>query len=154
VLTAFIVAAITGALVSEQRDWRPWELVGLLLVLAIGSDVLTVEIRAVRISGSFLAIVLAMALLGPAPAAVIGATSAAVDALMSRRRWDLAIYNIANYTVFPIVGGLLLETTVGEVAAGRGEGLTFALAVLITFMITNFLNFWMVAVVNALNGLG
>ena len=44
----------------------------LLFVLAVGSDVLTVEVRKVRISGSFLAIVLAMALLGPAPAVAIG----------------------------------------------------------------------------------
>ena len=39
----------------RSRDWQPIELVGLLLVLAIGSDMLTVEVRGVRISGSFLA---------------------------------------------------------------------------------------------------
>lgn len=152
VLAAFTVAAIVAALVSEARDWAPWELVGLLLVLAIGSDMLTVEVRSVRISGSFLAIVLAMALLGPTPAAVIGAASAAIDALASRRRWDLAINNVANYTIFPLIGGLILEGAVGEIAPGGSEGLSFSLAVLIVFMLTNFLNFWMVAALNALIG--
>jgi putative nucleotidyltransferase with HDIG domain len=154
VLAAFVVAASTAAAVSEVRDWKPWELVGLLLVLAIGSDMLTVEMRSVRISGSFLAIVLAMALLGPTPAAVIGASSAAIDALVSRRRWEIAINNVTNYTIFPVVGGLLLEATLGGDARGRADGLNFALAVLIVFMLTNFLNFWMVAVLNGLIGKG
>ena len=62
---------------TELRDWEPIELVLLLLVLAIGSDILTIEFRGIRISGSFLALVLAMALLGPAPAAVIGVVATA-----------------------------------------------------------------------------
>ena len=158
-LAAFAVAVSTAVLVSHAADWQPWELFGLLLVLAIGSDMLTVEVRSVRISGSFLAIVLAMALLGPTPAFVIGVTSAAIDALVSRRRWDLAIYNITNYAIFPIVGGLLLEAAIGHVAPGvhtpgSHDGLSFALAVLVVFMLTNFLNFWMVAALNALIGKG
>ena len=152
VSTALLVAVITGAVASDAQDWQPWELFGLLLVLAIGSDMLTVEVRHVRVSGSFLAIVLAMALLGPTPAAVIGASSAAIDALMSRRRWDHAINNVTNYAIFPLVGGLFLEATVGEVVPGNTDGLSFALAVLIVFMVTNFLNFFMVAALNALDG--
>ena len=57
-------------------------------MLAIGSDVLTVEIRGLRISGCFIAIVLAMALLGPIPAAVIGVGSSAFDSCIHRRSWD------------------------------------------------------------------
>jgi len=140
--------------VSEARDWTPWELFGLLFVLAIGSDMLIVEVRSFRVSGSFLAIVLAMALLGPTPAAVIGAGSVALEALISRRPWDKAINNVTNYAIFPLVGGLLLEVSVGEVAAGEADGLWFAFAVLLIFMVTNFLNFAMVAVLNSLIGKG
>jgi putative nucleotidyltransferase with HDIG domain len=152
VLAAFAVAATVGVSVSETRDWMPWELCGLLFVLAIGSDMLIVEVRSFRVSGSFLAIVLAMALLGPAPAAVIGAGSVALEAMISRRPWDKAINNVTNYAIFPLVGGLILEGTVGEVAAGDADGLWFAFAVLLVFMLTNFLNFFMVAVLNALIG--
>jgi putative nucleotidyltransferase with HDIG domain len=154
VLGAFMAAAIAAAFASEARDWQPWELFGLLLVLAVGSDMLTVEVRSVRISGSFLAIVLAMALLGPTPAAVIGASSAAIDALVSRRRANLAIFNITNYAIFPLVGGLLLEVVAGEPTTGKTDGVFFALAVLVTFMLTNVLNFSMVAALNALIGKG
>jgi len=142
---------MVGIATSEARDWHPWELFALLLVLAIGSDMLIVEVRSFRVSGSFLAIVLAMALLGPAPAAVIGASSVALEALVTRRRWETALNNITNYAIFPLVGGLLLEASVGEAhAGGTDDGLWFAFAVLVVFMITNFVNFLIVAVLNAL----
>ena len=76
---ALLAAAVaTAAVTSTSADWYPLELVGLLFVLAVGSDMLTVEVRGVWISGSFVALVLAMALLGPAPAAAIGAGSALI----------------------------------------------------------------------------
>ena len=40
----------------------------------------------------------------------------------------------------------MIEPMVGEVAAGGEDGLGFALVVLVVFMVTNFLNFAMVAV--------
>ena len=80
---------------SEARDWQPVELVLLLLVLAIGSDILTIEFRGIRISGSFLALVLAMALLGPAPAAAIGVVATAIDAVLYRRPWHRNLSNLA-----------------------------------------------------------
>ena len=70
---------------ARRGTGRPIELVLLLLVLAVGSDVLTIEFRGIRISGSFLALVLAMALLGPAPAAAIGVAATAIDAMLYRR---------------------------------------------------------------------
>ena len=82
-LSAAVTVAIAAS--TEARDWQPIELVLLLLVLAIGSDVLTIEFRGIRISGSFLALVLAMALLGPAPAAAIGVLATAIDAVLYRR---------------------------------------------------------------------
>ena len=62
------VAITVSVMTSTAADWYPIELVVLLFVLAVGSDLLTVEVRGIRVSGAFLAIVLAMALLGPAPA--------------------------------------------------------------------------------------
>ncbi len=67
---------------------------------------LTVEVRSVRISGSFLALVLAMALLGPAPAAVIGVEQRARRRDASRAPvWDRALTNVVVYAIFPLVGG-------------------------------------------------
>ncbi len=69
------VAIAVSVMTSTAADWYPIELVVLLLVLAVGSDLLTVEVRGIRVSGAFLAIVLAMALLGPAPAVAMGILS-------------------------------------------------------------------------------
>ena len=42
------------------------------------------ELRGLRVSGAFLAVVLAMALLGPAPAVAIGCGRTLVDACVAR----------------------------------------------------------------------
>jgi putative nucleotidyltransferase with HDIG domain len=130
---------------SEAQDWAPVELVLLLLVLAIGSDVLTIEFRGIRISGSFLAVVLAMALLGPVPAAAIGAGATLIDAALFPRPWHRNLTNLAVWVWFPIVGGLIMDATVGKAAPGSENAFSFAGLVLLVFMITNFLNFVMAA---------
>jgi putative nucleotidyltransferase with HDIG domain len=140
-----LFAAIVVAATSEARDWAPIELVLLLLVLAVGSDALTIEFRGIRISGSFLALVLAMALLGPAPAAAIGVVATLIDAIMFRRPWHRNLMNLAVWVWFPIIGALVVEGWAGEAAPGTEDALGFAGLVLLVFMITNFLNFVMVA---------
>jgi putative nucleotidyltransferase with HDIG domain len=143
---AILALAVSAAIMANQAaDWHPFELVMLLFVLAVGSDMLTVEVRGVRISGAFLALVLAMALLGPAPSALIGGVSALIDALVSRRSLARAVNNIVTWSTFPVVGGLMVDFAVGSAAVDTSEALSFAGVVLATFMVTNFLNFVMVA---------
>ena len=60
-------------------------LVGLIALLVLGSDILVLDAKRFRIGGSFTGLVLAMALLGPAPAALLGLASALVDALRRAR---------------------------------------------------------------------
>jgi putative nucleotidyltransferase with HDIG domain len=140
-----LIAAATAALSSHSADWQPIELVGLLFVLAVGSEALTIEVRGVRMSGSFLALVLAMALLGPAPAAAIGVGSVIFDAIAVRRSFLGAVANVAIYATFPLVGGLMMQAFAGDVHAGEADALWFAALVLVVFMFTNALNFLMVA---------
>jgi putative nucleotidyltransferase with HDIG domain len=144
-LAMLIVATVVVAMTSEARDWAPIELVMLLLVLAIGSDMLTIEFHGIRISGSFLAVVLAMALLGPAPAAAIGTGATVIDAMLFRRPWRGNLANLAVWSWFPIAGALLMEATMGEAAPGTENAFTFAGVVLVVFMITNLLNFILTA---------
>src|SRR4051812_35466549 len=58
----------------------------LLLLIAAGSEAFTVRLRGARVSGSFAALVLAMALLGPLPAAGIAVGAALFDGVISSRR--------------------------------------------------------------------
>jgi putative nucleotidyltransferase with HDIG domain len=144
-LAMLILATVGAVATSEARDWAPVELVLLLLVLAVGSDALTIEFRGIRVSGSFLALVLAMALLGPAPAAAIGAGSAVIDMAVSRRPWHRALMNVAVWTAFPLIGGLIIEAWFGETRPGSENAVVFSALVLLTFMLTNLLNFVLVA---------
>jgi putative nucleotidyltransferase with HDIG domain len=138
--TAIVVACLT----SSSADWQPIELVALLFILAVGSDVLSVELRGVRVSGAFLAIVLAMVLLGPAPAVAIGLVSALIDAVLSRRPVDRALNNVATYAAFPLVGALMMDVMMPD-GSVHHDGIWFPATVLLVFMTTNFLNFVMVA---------
>src|SRR3954471_5088239 len=94
-LAMLLAAGLVAVATTEARDWSPIELVLLLLVLAVGSDVLTIEFRGIRVSRPARALVLRLALRGPSPAAVVGAASAVIDAVVSRRPWHRALMNIA-----------------------------------------------------------
>jgi putative nucleotidyltransferase with HDIG domain len=139
------LAVLAAALMSSAAAWEPTDLVLLLFVLAVGSDLLSVELRGMRVSGAFLAIVLAMALLGPAPAAAIGAASILIDSALSRQRWDLLLANVATFTAFPVVGGLAILVVTGGTAPGAEDALGFAAVVFLVFMLTNALNFSLIA---------
>jgi putative nucleotidyltransferase with HDIG domain len=142
--TAVLVAvALVAAWTSESAHWHPIGIVALLLAFAIGSDILIVEFRSIRICGAFLAVVLAMVTLGPAPAAAIGGLSALTDAVISKRQWEGAVNNVVTWATFPLVGGLLFEALVGDAAGTSWLG--YSAAVVAVFMLTNTLNFLMVA---------
>ena len=143
--TALLAAAVcVAALTSKAADWQPLELVVLLFSLAVVSDMLTVEFRGVRVSGSFMAIVLAMVLLGPAPAAAMGASASLVDAILSRRSLDRALNNVVTWAVFPLAGGLMVDA-LADHGVLRDRPLGLAVTVVAVFMATNILNFLMVA---------
>ena len=119
-----VVAVVVAALTSTADDWEPPALVAVLLALALATDLFAVSHGGQRISGSFLALVLAAALLGPAPATAIGIAAVLFDHLRARNPVPLLIANLATFATFPLVGGLLIEWAdvapdVGRVPAAR-----------------------------------
>jgi putative nucleotidyltransferase with HDIG domain len=139
-----LVAAASGAaLTSRAEDWAPLTLVGLLFVLAAGSELLNVEIiRDLRLSGSFVAFVLAMALLGPAPAATLMSACMLIDAVVTRSTFDRMLINVGTFAAVGLLGGLAMQT-LGD--PGYEDPLWFAAAVFGLFMGANTLNFLMIA---------
>jgi putative nucleotidyltransferase with HDIG domain len=133
---------IAAVLLSDSSQWRPAELVGLLAVLVVGSDFLTLHAKRFRISGSFLGLVLTMAVLGPAPAVALGLAAACVDAVRGRTRGSYLISNLATYAFFPLLGGILLQWVSDHGIADRGS---YALWVLAVFIAANVLNFVLIA---------
>jgi putative nucleotidyltransferase with HDIG domain len=140
-----LAAIAAAAAASRSSDWAPLSLLGLLFVLAAGSEMLGFQVKGLRLSGSFLAIVLAMALLGPAPAVALALACSIVDALNVRRAIDSLLTNFAAFAIFPLIGGLLIDALVGDFDPHHGDALWFAGVVLCTFMAMNVVNFAIVA---------
>ena len=135
---ALLAAAVTlAALSSNSGDWSPLWLVATLLGLAIFSDALGQQAGRLRVSGSFSALVLAMALLGPAPAVAIGIATTLSDALQRRLNPRLLLSNLAVWATFPLVGGLIIRWLAPE---ARDE-IAFSALVFGVFLFTNALNF-------------
>ena len=140
VVLAGSIAAIV--LLSTEEQWEEYDLVGLLAVLVIGSELLTLRAKRFRISGSFLGFVLAMALLGPAPAGAMGIACAAADAIRGRTRGLYLLNNLATYAFFPIFGALVYKALSDLGMADEGGA---AVSVFVVFVIANVLNFTMIA---------
>src|ERR1700760_1054634 len=138
------VAVTIAALSSSEADWHPVGLVAVLTALALGSDLFAVSHEGQRISGSFLALVLAMTLLGPAPAGAIGVSSVLFDHVRARNPLPRLITNLATFATFPLVGALLADSAIETFGVGR-EDAGFPLIVLAVFMITIVLDFLMIA---------
>jgi putative nucleotidyltransferase with HDIG domain len=143
-VVVLVVACAVAALDSTAADWEPPELFAVLLALAIGSDLLAVRHKVQRISGSFLALVLAMALLGPAPAVVMGVVSVLVDQLRARNPLARFITNLATYATFPLIGGLVIEAVAGGLDLSEDD-VGFSLLILGVFLLSNLLNFLAIA---------
>jgi putative nucleotidyltransferase with HDIG domain len=140
---ALCASVIVGVLVSAPADWQPVALVLVLFALALASDAMTVEMRGLQVSGAFFAVVLAMVLLGPAPAAAMGATTTLATAPFSRRPPFAKLNDAAVWAVFPLVGGLLAEV----LGAGTtDDAVWFCGVVVLIYMATNVLNFLLIAV--------
>ena len=141
-----LAAAVLVAVVSgSQGDWDP----GLFVVLvgiAIASDLTAVETAAsgMKISGSFLAIVVAMVLMGAAPAAVIAVASIFAGWMRSRYPAPDLLINLVTYAWFPLLGGIAFKEAV------EGLGFTdadpgFYMVVLALFCFALILNFSAIA---------
>ena len=135
-----LAAGIAGAVASSDvADWTPPLLAVLLLVTAVLGDRWEVESASgIRVVGSFPAFVLAAILLGPAPAAAIGAGTMLLErgAGTPLRR----LLNVANYTVFPLVTGLAFDAVRHETALDPETSL-YALLVAGAFMTASLRNF-------------
>ena len=141
-----LVAALIGAaLVSTQDQWEPLNLVAVLLVLAVASDLLAVRTKQVHISAAFLCLVLAMALAGPAPAVFIGVTSVGIASLRTKLTKLQVLINLATYATFPLIGGILIQWVADQLGI-KPEDVGFGLLVFGAFCLAIVLNFAMITI--------
>ncbi|HEX5852248.1 MAG TPA: HD domain-containing phosphohydrolase [Solirubrobacteraceae bacterium] len=147
-----LLAGAVGAAawMSNPEEWRPFELVVLLLALALVGQRLIVEIRGQHLTASFIAVVLAMSLLGPAPAVLVGIAAMALTSATRRVSPALWLNNLSAHAAFTVLGGLMVHALIGNVHAASNlaqtKSVAFAFVVFAVFMVTNALNFALVAI--------
>jgi putative nucleotidyltransferase with HDIG domain len=146
-----IGAGMAAAWLSRADEWQPIELVALLLVLALVGQQLNLTIRDQQLTAAFIALVLAMSLLGPAPAVTFGIAAMILTSIARRRSAAAWLCNLATFAVFPLIGGLMVRWMIGNVHDSHNPELTsvtFGLVVFAVFMLTNTINFGMIALDN------
>jgi putative nucleotidyltransferase with HDIG domain len=145
-LLALALAAMAGIAVwqAPSANWD-LELFGILLGFSVLSDVMSIETESrLKISGNFLALVLAMVFLGGTPAALIGLVSILAGWLRWREsRHDLLV-NCLTYLTFPLTVGLGFHEIV-EVTGITSADPAFYVLVFGVFLAALAMNFTMVA---------
>ncbi len=138
-------AIVCGAALAADGNWN-LPLFALLLVLGAISDIAAIEVASARIkiSGSFLAIVAAAALLGPAPAAVIGVVTITAGWLKERYTREGLLLNLVTYAWFPLVAGSLFHVAVNRLDLS-GQDASYYLLVLALFVLALAIDFVMIA---------
>ena len=145
-------ALVTAALISRTQEWNSLPLVGLLLTLAIVGQQLSVKLRNQQVTAGFIALVLAMSLLGPAPAVCFSVIAIAISSALRRLSPSESLNNLTNHAIFPLAGGLMIVALIGNVHDPLNhrltQSVTFALTIFAVFLVTNALNFLIVAIDN------
>ena len=144
-IAALLAAVAVAAWRFPDADWDP-AVFATLLVLAVASDLLRIEVRAHRVfvSASFLAIVTAAVFLGPTPAAIIGVATILGSWARERYRFDYLLINVVTYAWFPLIAGIIFQETVD--AAGIADtDLSFYLLVFAVFIVGLLIDFTVIA---------
>ncbi|HEX3608619.1 MAG TPA: HD-GYP domain-containing protein [Solirubrobacterales bacterium] len=141
VLALAIAAAIWFA---PESNWD-LPLFAILLVFSIFSYVTAVTTASkVKVSGAFLALVLAMVFLGGTAAAAIGVTTNAVGWFRWREEPRYLLNNLIAYAIFPLVAGLAFHAVV-DAAGLTASDPVFYLLVFALFQFALALNFLLIA---------
>ncbi len=141
---ALVAACVVAVLLSSHSDWNIPLLVVLLGLSALSDLTSAPTASKVRISGSFLALVLAMVLLGPAPSALLGVLTIAIGSSRWREPKHYFVNNLVTYAWFPLIGGeAFWQAQKGFDVAPDNPN--FYLLVLALFLFSVVLNFLMIA---------
>jgi putative nucleotidyltransferase with HDIG domain len=151
--TRLVIAAMAIAMVATIAAgvwWAPrcdWNLplFTVLLAFSVFSDLTAVSTESkVKVSGSFLALVVAMVFLGGTPAALIGVATILTGWLRWHDEAHYLLNNVLTYAVFPLIGGIGFELAI-EAAGLAQTDAYFYLLVFGLFQLSLAINFVLVA---------
>jgi len=143
-LVGLIAVAVAAGFLAPEANWD-LALLGVLLGFSLLSDLTAVATQSkVKVSGSFLALVVAMVFLGGPPAALIGVATILVGWLRWRDEWHFLLNNLFTYAAFPLIGGFAFDAVVAGFTVSPDDP-SFYLLVLALFQASLALNFVMIA---------
>lgn len=143
-LVGVVVAAAVAGWRAPHANWD-LALLGILLAFSLFSDLTAVSTQSkVKISGSFLALVLAMVFLGGPPAALIGVVTILAGWIRWRDEWHYLLNNVLTYALFPLAGGIAFDALMDGASVGRNDW-AFYLLVFVLFQFALAINFVIIA---------
>ncbi|MFN8175040.1 MAG: diguanylate cyclase [Solirubrobacteraceae bacterium] len=142
---ALTAAVVVGVLTAPGDDWD-LAVIAILVVSAVVSELTSITLPdgKIGISGAFLAIVLAIVLLGGAPGAVVGVATILGGWLRWREAPVTLLSNLVAYTWFPLLSGLGFFALIDGFGIGTGDA-AYYLLIFATFLVALALNFLIVA---------
>jgi putative nucleotidyltransferase with HDIG domain len=141
---ALLLTVGVGFWDAPKSDWD-LAFFAVLLAFSVFSDLTAVSTESkVKISGSFLALVVAMVFLGGTPAAIIGVATILTGWLRWRDEWHYLLNNILTYAFFPLLGGIAFHEGVTALGLTPAES-WFYLCVFGLFQLALAINFVMIA---------
>jgi putative nucleotidyltransferase with HDIG domain len=144
-LLAALVLVVAGVFWRAPNAVWDLPLFGILLGFAIFSDLTAIETNTrLKISGSFLALVLAMVFLGGTLAALIGLLSILSGWLYWRENPHDLLVNSLTYLTFPLVAGIVFHEVIDASGISSSEP-AFYVLVFGVFLAALAMNFTMIA---------
>ncbi len=142
-----LALAVAVAIAVWRAPLANWDfaLFGILLGFSTFSDVTSIETETrLKISGNFLALVLAMVFLGGTPAALIGLVSVLAGWLRFRESWNDLLVNVLTYMTFPLLVGVAFHEILTKTGV-TGADPAFYVLVFGAFLAALAMNFSMIA---------
>jgi putative nucleotidyltransferase with HDIG domain len=143
-VACLVLVAGVGLWRASSANWDV-PLFCILLGFSVFSDLTAISTTSkVKISGSFLALVLAMVFLGGTPAAVIGVMTILAGWLRWRDAGHYLLNNVLTYATFPLVSGIAFHEIVDNGRVAETDAAFYALIFAI-FLLALAINFTMIA---------
>jgi putative nucleotidyltransferase with HDIG domain len=143
---ALVLAATVavGIWTAPGCDWN-LPLFAVLLAFSVFSDLTAVSTESkVKVSGSFLALVVAMVFLGGTPAGLIGVATIGVGWLRWHDEAHYLLNNLLTYALFPLVGGIAFKAVTDATGLTQDDAY-FYLLIFGLFQFSLAINFVLVA---------
>jgi putative nucleotidyltransferase with HDIG domain len=147
-LMLLVGTLFAAAWLSRPDEWTPPLLVVLLLLLTLVGERFSVEFGGGRLTPSLITIVLAMGLLGPAPAVACGIAAVIPTSAARRLAPDQWLINLSTFAAASFAGGLMVLALAGNVHDPHNQQLTrsvvFGLIIFSVSIVFSGLNFLLI----------